>query len=215
MIGENGYPKIIDFGLAKQLPYMKLDNGIMTRFSRCYTLCGTPEYVAPELIIGKSYDYGIDIWAFGVLLYEMICRYTPFTDGNKKKDIERVDCITNIFKNIIMCGKNGIEISHKVDKKADGTPNARNLITQLLNGNIESRLGKNNTPKNLLSTPYFLSTGINVDELYNQTIEAPNIQPQYIGRDIETAPQIEEYDDDQDIFTPFNLSIADLYNLNR
>lgn len=203
MIGENGYPKIIDFGLAKQLPYMKLDNGIMTRFSKCYTLCGTPEYVAPELILGKSYDYGIDIWAFGVLLYEMICRNTPFIDGNKNKDISKTYCITQIFTNIVMCGKNGIELSPKVDRKTDGTPHARNLITQLLNGNVESRLGKNNTPKNLLSTPYFLSTGINADNLYNQTIEAPIIQPQYIGRDIETAPQIQEYDGDQDVFNNF------------
>jgi serine/threonine protein kinase len=198
MISENGYPKIIDFGFAKQLPYARIDNGVATRYSRCYTLCGTPEYVAPELILGKGYNTAADLWAFGVLLYEIIFKTTPFLEKEKTNDY-----ITRIFTNIVLCGKNGIELPNKLDRKTDGTSNARNLITQLLNGNEKSRLGKYNTPVELLKHPYFLSTGINVDDLYKQSMTAPITQPQYIGRDIETAPQIEDYEGDQAMFSNF------------
>jgi cGMP-dependent protein kinase len=199
MIGSNGYPKIIDFGLAKQLPYIKLsEDGKMRKYSKCYSLCGTPEYVAPEIILRKGYDTTVDIWAFGVLLYEMICRRTPFLDGEKNGDY-----IVNMFTNIVLCGKNGIEISRKIDTKTDGTQNARNLITKLLCGDANKRLGPNNAPAILLSYPYFLSTGICYDDLYNQSIEAPCIPLPYVGYDIDTLPDVEEYQGDQDRFNDF------------
>jgi serine/threonine protein kinase len=198
MIGSNGYPKIIDFGMAKKLPYTKLVDGEQRNFTKCNTLCGTPEYVAPELILGKAYDYSIDIWALGVILYEMISRYTPFDDQKKSPDR-----ITNLFTNIVMCGKNGIDISNKLDKRTDGTSNARKLISQLLNGDTLSRLGPNNKPSSLLNHPYFLSTSITAEELYNQTFEPPIIQPEYIGRELETDKHIDNYTGDQDIFKDF------------
>jgi len=198
MIASNGCPKIIDFGLAKQLPYLKRgDDGFIRSYTKCYTLCGTPEYVAPEIILRNGYDGAIDVWALGVMLYEMIFRRTPFVDGKNEKDI------TVILTNIVLCGKNGIAISKKIDQRTDGTPNARNLITQLLNGDKIERLGKNNTINSLLNHPYFLSTNINFDDLYNQTIPAPIIQPLLIGRDIETLKDVEEYTGDQDIFKDF------------
>lgn len=198
MIGSNGYPKIIDFGLAKQLPYMKMENGIMRTYSKCHTLCGTPEYVAPELIRNKGYDAAIDIWGFGVMLYEMICRRTPFMDC--KKD---ADYVTKLFTNILMCADHGIEISNKIDKKTDGTSNARDLFSQLLSGDKTARLGQNNAPSSLLDHPYFLSTGITADDLYNQTIQAPMFQPQFEGRDLETMKIVEEYTGDQQLFIEF------------
>jgi serine/threonine protein kinase len=199
MIGSNGYPKIIDFGLAKQLPYIKLsDDGTMRKYSKCYSLCGTPEYVAPEIILRKGYDTAVDIWAFGVLLYEMICRRTPFLDGEKNGDY-----IVNMFTNIVLCGKNGIEVSRKIDTKTDGTQNARNLMTQLLCGDATKRLGPNNAPAILLTHPYFLSTGICYDDLYNQSIEAPCIPSPYVGNDIDILKDVEEYQGDQDRFNDF------------
>jgi serine/threonine protein kinase len=199
MIGSNGYPKIIDFGLAKKVPYTKIDSeGITRNYTKCYTLCGTPEYVAPEIILGSGYDKAVDLWSLGVLIYEMIYRTTPFIDKEKNEDR-----ITKVLTNIVMCGKNGIDITTKIDKKTDGTPNARNLITQLLTGDKTVRLGGGNEPSALLDHPYFLSTFINYDNLKTQSYPAPLLQPEFVGRHIETEKKIEEYTGDQDMFKDF------------
>ena len=50
----------VDFGFAKVVP------------DKTYTLCGTPEYLAPELVLGRGHDKGVDYWALGVLLFEMV-----------------------------------------------------------------------------------------------------------------------------------------------
>ena len=200
MIGANGYPKIIDFGLAKRVPYIKVEGGVERTYTKCYTLCGTPEYVAPEIILSKGYDSAVDIWAFGAMLYEMIFRRTPFADPEKTPDF-----VTKVFTNIVLAGKNGIIISKHADKRTDGTSNARHLITQLLSGNAVRRLGENARVSNLLNYPYFLSTGISDPaELYNQTFSAPILQPEHDGIPYpELENPTENYKGDQSIFKDF------------
>jgi serine/threonine protein kinase len=78
MIDRYGYPKLIDFGLAKNLS--ECSNG------KTYTLCGTPEYLAPEVILGLGHGRGVDYWALGILLYEMVVGVTPFRGQVKKFD---------------------------------------------------------------------------------------------------------------------------------
>lgn len=63
-----GYLKITDFGFAKRIP----------AGSRSYTLCGTPEYLAPELVTQSGHNRYVDWWAFGVLVYEMVAGFPPF-----------------------------------------------------------------------------------------------------------------------------------------
>ena len=66
MIDEKGYLVLIDFGFAKKYHY------------KTYTVCGTPFYMAPEILLSKGYDAGIDYWAMGVVFYEMLIGYEPF-----------------------------------------------------------------------------------------------------------------------------------------
>ena len=70
MLDAKGYPKVVSFGFAK----------IVTR--KTYTLCGTPEYLAPEIVVGRGHNMSVDWWAFGVLIYEMIAGNSPFADVN-------------------------------------------------------------------------------------------------------------------------------------
>lgn len=72
LVDSNGYLKIIDYGLAKIIK----DNEEATSF------CGTPEYIAPELVNKQPYDKNVDWWAVGVLIYEMLIGVTPFFNRN-------------------------------------------------------------------------------------------------------------------------------------
>ena len=69
MIGEDGYLKLADFGLSKYLPHV---------LDKTKTICGTPDYLAPETIKGSGYSFGVDWWALGALIYEMMIGNPPF-----------------------------------------------------------------------------------------------------------------------------------------
>lgn len=74
MVDEDGYLKLIDYGLAKNLG----DGQLATSY------CGTPEYIAPEMVDGTGHDFSVDWWAVGVLVYEMLIGVTPFFNRNKQ-----------------------------------------------------------------------------------------------------------------------------------
>lgn len=67
LLDAHGYLKVTDFGFAKYVP------------DRTFTLCGTPEYLAPEIINSAGHGKAADWWAFGVLLFEMLCGYVSAT----------------------------------------------------------------------------------------------------------------------------------------
>jgi len=71
--------KISDFGLARFV-----NNEVMT------TQCGTPGYVAPEIIEGKGYGSAIDYWSVGVILYIMLCGYPPFYSENNDELFDQI-----------------------------------------------------------------------------------------------------------------------------
>ncbi|CAG9854015.1 unnamed protein product [Phyllotreta striolata] len=103
IVHHTGYIKLTDFGFAK-----KADSKEKT-----FTFVGTAEYVAPEIILNKGYDKGVDYWAFGVLIYELLVGRTPFKTNDSShlstyklilKGIENVvvpDYVSSTAKSII------------------------------------------------------------------------------------------------------------------
>merc|ERR1719450_616986 len=78
LLDRDGHLKITDFGFAKRIT------------DRTWTLCGTPEYLAPEIIQSKGHNRAVDWWALGILVYEMLAGYPPFWDENTNVIYEKI-----------------------------------------------------------------------------------------------------------------------------
>ncbi|XP_041349974.1 protein kinase C delta type-like isoform X2 [Gigantopelta aegis] len=77
MLDKDGHIKLADFGMCKENIYG--DN-------KASTFCGTPDYIAPEILKGLRYNSSVDWWSFGVLLYEMLIGQSPF-HGDDEEDL--------------------------------------------------------------------------------------------------------------------------------
>ena len=110
LINPNGYLKLIDFGFAKVVE------------GRTYTLCGTPEYLAPEILLNKGHGRSVDWWTLGIFIYELIVGIDPFSDDDPMYIYQR------ILKGKIRFPKN-FDI------------NARSLVKHLLKADLSRRYG--------------------------------------------------------------------------
>jgi cGMP-dependent protein kinase len=86
LLDAEGYLKVVDFGFAKRIPFYK--GNVLSQ--RSFTLCGTPEYLSPELVLSKGHNKSVDYWALGCLVYELLVGTTPFQDQQQPKIFEKV-----------------------------------------------------------------------------------------------------------------------------
>ena len=79
LLDLEGHVKLTDFGLSKVLGR-----------KQAFSFCGTPEYIAPEILLGKGYDYSVDFWSFGCLVYEMLSGVPPFYSRNPELVMQNI-----------------------------------------------------------------------------------------------------------------------------
>ncbi|KAF2357236.1 Protein kinase domain [Trinorchestia longiramus] len=114
LLDKEGHVVLTDFGLCKE--------GIQSSSSRTGTFCGTPEYLAPEILLKKPYTRVVDWWTLGAVLYEMLYGLPPFYSSNQMVMYEAI-------------------ISKPLKLKHGPSSRARNLLSALLKKKPEDRLG--------------------------------------------------------------------------
>ena len=144
LIDSQGHIKITDFGLSK---IFESEN------DKAYTICGTPQYLAPEILLRKGYDKAVDWWSLGCLLYEMLSGRLPF----KFKKGQKISL--NIYKEEIF-----------FDNKF--SEDAQDLIKKLLIFDPKARLGSGvDGGEKIKNHKYF--RGVNWDDVWNKKIQPP------------------------------------------
>ncbi|KAF6768313.1 hypothetical protein AHF37_06611 [Paragonimus kellicotti] len=145
LLDFRGYIKIADFGFAKHVKH------------RTYTLCGTPEYLAPEVIKSKGYTKAVDWWAFGVLIFEMIAGHPPFY----------ADEPIQIYEKIVACNYR-FTTSFNSD--------AKDLVRNLLQTDLTRRYGNLKNGTNDIKLHKWFSS-VNWLSIFHRELPAPIIPP--------------------------------------
>ncbi|KAI0455612.1 Pkinase-domain-containing protein [Xylaria acuta] len=150
LLDRHGHLKITDFGFAKRVP------------DKTWTLCGTPDYLAPEVVSNKGYNKSVDWWSLGILIYEMLCGYTPFWDSGSPM---------KIYENILR---------GKVKYPAYVHPDAQDLLERLITPDLTKRLGNlYGGPQDVKGHPWF--SEVTWDRLSRKDIDAPYTPPVKAG----------------------------------
>ncbi|CAI7602378.1 unnamed protein product [Penicillium glandicola] len=146
LLDRHGHLKITDFGFAKDVPDIT------------WTLCGTPDYLAPEVVSSKGYNKSVDWWSLGILIFEMLCGFTPFWDSGSP---------VKIYENILR-GK----VKYPPYLHAD----AVDLLSQLITSDLTKRLGNlHGGPSDVKNHAWFAE--VTWDRLARKDIDAPYIPP--------------------------------------
>ncbi|KAL6069364.1 Serine/threonine-protein kinase [Balamuthia mandrillaris] len=146
MLDMDGFLCLTDFGLCKE----NISHNEKTR-----TFCGSPEYLAPEILKGKPYGKAVDWWALGTFIYEMLSGWPPFFDENPKRMNRRI-----LFEKLTF------EPPELFSK------DARSLLRGLLEREPEKRLGTGaHGTDDIMNHPFFKN--VNWEDLYNRRVEPP------------------------------------------
>lgn len=144
LLDEGGHIRLTDFGLSKE------SVGVQ---QLTHTFCGTPEYLAPEVIHGTGYGPAVDWWSLGTLLYEMLTGLPPFYNQNLHVMYEKI-------------------IRARLTFPSHMSPEGKDLLTKLLDRNPATRLGSaQEDAREVMRHPFFAD--IDWEGLMNKTVEPP------------------------------------------
>lgn len=144
LVDSQGYPKVVDFGFSKVIE------------GKSFTLCGTPEYLAPELVLGRGHNKAVDYWAFGILLYEMQAGYSPFSDTN---GVDQVVVCRNIVNGRLVFPR---QFNNE----------CKDIVKKLLSREIQHRLGNLKGGVEDIKTHKWFED-INFEEYEQKKVQAP------------------------------------------
>ncbi|KAJ1463315.1 kinase-like domain-containing protein [Pelagophyceae sp. CCMP2097] len=148
LVDAGGHIKLADFGMAKVVP------------DRTYTLCGTPEYCAPEVVANAGHGRSVDWWGLGILIFEMLVGHAPFFDETS----------FGIYEKILL-GK------YETPQSLDGR--AKDCIKKLLQVDRTKRLGCVEAGADAVKTHGWFAR-VDWDAVYHRQCEAPH-RPQVAG----------------------------------
>ncbi|KAG1455372.1 hypothetical protein G6F56_007080 [Rhizopus delemar] len=159
VLDSRGHVKLIDFGFAKVLKEVT------------FTLCGTPDYLAPEIIRARGYTQDVDWWSLGVFIFEMLVGVTPFF----------AETPMELYQNILLCDINWM---------CDMSTEAKDLIQGLLQSKPKDRFKIDD----IKAHPWF--SAIDFDQLSNMT--APFIPEQVNHSNNQVFTQFYDISEHQD-----------------
>lgn len=140
LIDKKGYIRITDFGLSRIDPKNSND---------AKSICGTPEYLAPEIILKVGYGSAVDWWTLGSIIYEMLVGLPPFYTNDRQELFDKIKFSSPTYPSFL-------------------SAKAKNLLEALLKKTPESRLGSSSPVRN---HPWF--EDVNWTALYEKKYEAP------------------------------------------
>ncbi|KAH0536876.1 cAMP-dependent protein kinase catalytic subunit [Glutinoglossum americanum] len=167
LLDRHGHLKITDFGFAKEVPDIT------------WTLCGTPDYLAPEVVASKGYNKSVDWWSLGILIFEMLCGFTPFWDGGSPM---------KIYENIL---KGRVKYPPYIH------PDAQDLLQQLITADLTKRLGNLvGGSRDVMNHRWFAE--VTWERLSKKDIDAPYVPPVRGG--VGDASQFDKYPEETEAY---------------
>jgi serum/glucocorticoid-regulated kinase 2 len=179
LMDDKGYLRLADFGMAKKLKANE----------KAMSFCGTPEYLAPEIINQKGHDKSADWWSFGILLYEMLCGLPPFYTEN-------------VDKMYLMIQNSPV----KFPKRLLLSENAKDIIKRLLEKDPEKRLGSKKGLAEIKTHPFFIN--VDFDAILNKQEPAPFVPTLNDNKDV-------QYFDEEFTNEDTGISIIPKKNLDK
>lgn len=143
LVSADGRLKLSDFGLS----YIGIVNQQANEnpsIPKAKSIVGTPDYIAPEIILNETHDVTADYWSLGVILYEFLVGTPPFHGSSEQET----------FDNIVSC-------RYTIDEEFDLSKKAIDLIQRLLTVNPSERLGSRDI-SDIINHPFF--NGVTVDD---------------------------------------------------